>query len=305
MAREQILRVIEQVKSLGTCTLGLTGGEPLLRDDLEEFVRAAAPEMTSIIFTTGHRLDRSRAASLAVAGVACVTIGLESADPMTHDRVRGSDRSFAEAEAAAVACREAGIYLAVSTMATREKLAGDELEQMYALATRWGAGEFRVLAPVATGGWLGRSETMLSPRERLVLVDFHRRHNRRDHGPAVASFAHLESDALFGCGAGFHHLFIDAAGHVCPCDLTPLSFGNANEESLIDIWHRMASYFPRPRRGCLMDQIAGGLNAASQTLPLPPSDSEAVCSACRPTGRLPGGYSRLMKPGQTFKNPEP
>jgi radical SAM protein with 4Fe4S-binding SPASM domain len=31
---------------------------------------------------------------------------------------------------------------------------------------------------------------------------------------------------MFGCGAGFHHLFIDALGNVCPCDLTPLKLGN-------------------------------------------------------------------------------
>ena len=38
----ELLDVIEQVRSIGTCTLGLTGGEPLLRDDLEDLVAAAS-----------------------------------------------------------------------------------------------------------------------------------------------------------------------------------------------------------------------------------------------------------------------
>ena len=302
LSAEQIRAVIGQIKNLGTCTLGLTGGEPLLRPELEEFVRAAGPEMVSVVFTTGHGLDQSRAQRLAQAGVGCVTIGVESADAPGHDRIRGQAGSFAEAEAAARLCRTAGIYLAVSTVATREKLGGGELERLYELAARWGAGELRILTPVATGAWRGCGTAMLSGMEREALVDFHRNHNRRAGGPAVASFAHFESDAIFGCGAGFHHLFIDAAGQVCPCDLTPLSFGDVTSEPLREIWNRMGSFFPMPRRGCLMNEIAGKFTEADR-LPLSREASERVCGACHPKGPLPEVYRRLIRPGDTFKNP--
>jgi MoaA/NifB/PqqE/SkfB family radical SAM enzyme len=304
LAREQLLDAVAQIKSLGTCTLGLTGGEPLLRPDLEDLVRAAGPEMACILFTTGHDLDAARAQRLAAAGVACVTIGVENATPATHDRVRGVAGSFAQAHSAAAACRAAGLYLAVSTVATRPKLANGELDRIYALAAEWGAGEMRILTPVATGAWRGCGANQLDRAERQTLIDFHRQHNRRPHGPAVACFAHLESDELFGCGAGFHHLFIDAAGHVCPCDLTPLSFGNLTREPLADIWHRMAAYFPRPRRGCLMNALAGKLSAA-EGLPVCRAESERLCTACPPQGSLPEGYRRLVAPTESFTAPPP
>lgn len=295
MPRERILELIAQIKSLGACTLGLTGGEPLLRDDLEDLIAAAGPEMVTLVFTTGHRLDDRRAARLASAGVSCVTVGIEAADAEAHDRTRERPGSFEEARTAVAACRNAGIYTALSTIGTRERINNCDLEAMYRLAREWGVGEFRLLTPVATGGWRSCASAMLSPQERQALFDFHVRHNRERGGPAVNSFAYLESDVLFGCGAGFHHLFIDAAGRVCPCDLTPLSFGDTATEPLADIWNRMAEFFPLPRRGCLMASLADRLPAAPAPLPLSRAISESLCSRPGNEASLPEGYRRLLK----------
>ena len=292
LRREQALNIIFQVKTLGTATLGFTGGEPLLRGDLEELVSAAGPEMATIVFTTGWALDGPRARRLAEAGVTCLTVGIESSDAGEHDSVRGAAGSFAKARDAVRVTREAGIYTAVSTIGTREKIASGELERMYRLAAEWGVGEFRLLAPVATGGAAGRGAFMLSEDERRALYDFHVAHNRRRGGPAVACFAYLESQEMFGCGAGYHHLFIDAGGEVSPCDLTPLSFGSAIDEPLSEIWRRMASYFPLPRCECLMGELAGKLGGTA-ALPLGRRESELICPARSPDEPLPEGYRRL------------
>jgi radical SAM protein with 4Fe4S-binding SPASM domain len=144
---------------------------------------------------------------------------------------------------------------------------------------------------------------MLMPRERRALAQFHSEHNRLPGGPAIAAFAYLESDELFGCGAGFHHLYIDSTGNVCPCDLTPLSFGNVATESLGDVWKRMASFFPTPRRGCLMNEIARQLAEYRDALPLERPVSERICGACRPETILPEGYRRLVDPARGFRTP--
>jgi MoaA/NifB/PqqE/SkfB family radical SAM enzyme len=295
LPREQLLDIIGQIKLLGTCTLGFTGGEPLLRDDLEDLIAAASPEMVCIVFTSGHGLDDRRARRLAAAGVSCVTIGLESADADTHDRVRGQAGSFIAAESAVRACLQAGIYTAVSTVGTRERLAAGELEAIYALARAWGVGEFRVLAPVATGAWVRCGSQMLTPEESRALRAFHISHNRLPGGPAVVCNAYLESDELFGCGAGFHHLFIDATGQVCPCDLTPLSFGDVTKEPLAAIWARMEAYFPLPRCGCLMGKVCGEFPPHASALPLPRDPSERLCPRRPSAEPLPEGYRRLLK----------
>lgn len=295
LSREQALDVVAQIKALGTCTIGFTGGEPLLCEHLEELVAAARPEMAAIVFTTGHGLDDLRARRLATAGATCVTVGIESSDAADHDKLRGYSGSFAEAEAAVAACNRAGVYTALSSVGFREKLACGELDHMVDLAAGWHVGEFRVLAPVATGGLAGCAVAMLSPGEFRNLAAFHVRHNRQPGGPAVACFAYLESDEMFGCGAGFHHLFIDAGGQVCPCDLTPLSFGNVTDEPLADIWQRMADFFPRPRCGCLMEGLASQIPGDASGLPLPRDVSEGLCWSPEQDARLPEGYRRLLR----------
>ena len=295
LSTDRMLRLVGEIKGLGTCTLGLTGGEPLLRADLEAVIAAAGPEMAVIVFTTGHGLDAARAESLRRAGAGCVTVGLESSDPAAHDAVRGSAGSFAAAREAVAACRRAGLFTAISTVGFREKLASGDLERLYRLGADWGVGEFRLLAPVATGGLAGCGAAMLSSGELQALADFHVEHNRLRGGPSVNSFAYLESSGMFGCGAGYHHLFIDAAGEVCPCDLTPMSFGSVAREPLADIWARMAEFFPRPRCGCLMGTLAGRFPAAA-SLPLARQQSESLCPRRRPTDPLPEAYRRLLRP---------
>ena len=293
MTTDQMLDVIGQIKGIGTCTLGLTGGEAMLRGDLADLVAAAGPEMASIVFTTGRGLDEGRASDLARAGVTCVTVGIESADAVEHDEVRGAVGSFDEARAAVAACRAAGVYTAVSTVGTHERLRDGQLDRMYDLAQEWGVGEFRLLAPVATGGLTGCAAAMLSDEEMRALAEFHVAHNRRRGGPAVASFAYLESADMFGCGAGYHHLFVDAAGEVCPCDLTPLSFGNVRDEPLADIWTRMGEHFSRPRCGCLMGELVGEIPPDAPQ-PLPPEQSAAICPRCARGAPLPEAYKRLL-----------
>jgi MoaA/NifB/PqqE/SkfB family radical SAM enzyme len=294
LSQRQMMDIIGQVKAMGGATVGFTGGEPLLVPWLEELIAACSPEMATIVFTTGHGLDAPRAAALARAGLGCLTVGVESSDPALHDRVRGA-KSFEEARLAVRTSLDAGLYTALSTIGTKEKIITGDLDRLYDLAASWGVGELRVLAPVASGGAAGCQAFMLSPENRQALYDFHVQRNRAGAGPAVASFAYLESQDMFGCGAGYHHLFIDAAGEVCPCDLTPLSMGNACQEPLREIWARMAEHFSKPRTHCLMGHVAALLLQGDATLPLPPETSERILSAIPHDGALPGAYKRLLK----------
>jgi MoaA/NifB/PqqE/SkfB family radical SAM enzyme len=77
-----------------------------------------------------------------------------------------------------------------------------------------------------------------------------------------------------GCIAGYQTLFIDASGEICPCDFTPLSFGNIKETPITEIWTQMKEYFPRPRTDCLMRDIAEKID--SSILPLSPNESKKI-----------------------------
>ncbi|MBN1846153.1 MAG: radical SAM protein [Sedimentisphaerales bacterium] len=293
----QALEIIRQTKSLGTITIGFTGGEPLLRDDIVELVESVGDEVATILFTTGHRLTSDLAGRLRQAGLDCLMIGIESDEAGEHDAVRGVAGSFDEAMAAISLSREAGLYTALSTVATKEKIKNGQVLRLARLAQRRGVQEFRVLEPVPTGNLYANAEQVLSPAESRELAEFHKEWNRKNRGPAISGFSYLESDEMFGCGAGFHHLFIDAVGNVCPCDLTPLSFGNVLDEPLEEIWLKMDEWFDLPRCGCLMKEICTQIAdlAKGRKFPLDRQASMNVCNSLERPGCLPRVYQNLFK----------
>jgi len=295
MTHELTLDVLSQIRRLGACIVGFTGGEPLLRKDLPELIASLQGDVTSMVFTTGWGLTPDLARQLKAAGLDCLTIAIESASPKTHDAARNFEGSFQAAELAIGVARDAGLYTAVSTVGTHAKISSGELEKIYDKTRQWGVQEFRLVASVATGEKAGCTTFLLRPEEHEKLANFHRDNNAaKAGGPTVASSAYLESDEFFGCGAGYNHLFIDSAGEVCPCDFMPLSFGNCTQKPLAEIWKEMNAYFPRPRCGCIMNRLAGKIKPDS-ILPLPVSQSQTLISPPARNAPLPQGYLRFLK----------
>jgi len=296
MDTAQAKAVIGQIEALGAAIIGFTGGEPLLREDIVELVAAAAP-MMRVMFSTGHGLTPERAKALKAVGLDALMIGLESDDAAAHDATRGRAGSFEEGITAIRTALAAGLYVGASTVATRAKIADGTIERLAELADGLGAYELRILEPVATGSGAG-DEIMLAADQSQTMYAFHTAWNRRRRRCGAASFAYLESDAMFGCGAGYHHLFIDAVGNVCPCDLTPLSMGNVREEPLEAIWRRMERWFARPRCGCLAKALCRQSDAVRRAaeLPLNEAESASLCDTCGAgDGPMPGIYESYFK----------
>jgi len=271
LTTEQWIDIIQQLKQLGTAIIGITGGEPLLRNDLEKIIKETRPEMSTIIFTTGYQLTKSRAQALADAGTDCITIGLEYTDEKKQDTVKKGKHSFQYAKNAIKYCNDVGIFSSIATIGTREKINNGEMERLYDLAVDWDIGEIRVLSPVATGKWLGKTDEILSKKEFDYLRQFHKSKNKTGKRPIITWTTYYESSEIFGCITGFQYIFVDAKGNICPCDLTPLSFGNIKEKSIKTIWNEMNETFPRPRYSCLMNDISSTIK--SDALPLPPDKS--------------------------------
>ena len=294
MTTGQVVAVLDQLKGVGNCIVGLTGGEPLLRDDLEQLVESACPEISPMLITSGYNLTARRVKRLAAAGVDNFTIGIESADPSEHDAARQVKGAFQHARRAVEACREVGVHTALTTCAFREKLNSGAIDRMYELASEWGVHELRMTTPIAVGSLAGRPSEMLSPEETQRLNDLHVTYNRRKGGPSMVSFPYVECDGMFGCGAGYHHLFIDAGGEVCPCDLAPLSFGNVRSEPLEEIWRRMGTYFPLPRCGCAVKPLLSKF-ADRTELPVPRAETEKIFPPRSDADQLPAAYKHLFE----------
>ena len=109
---EEITRLTRILSSLGVEKVRLTGGEPLLRRDLERLVAqiASIGGVRDIALTTnGSLLTRSKSRALADAGLRRVTISLDSLDDETFRRMNDVDSSVDRVLEAIDGAAEAGL----------------------------------------------------------------------------------------------------------------------------------------------------------------------------------------------------
>ena len=92
---------------------------------------------------------------------------------------------------------------------------------------------------VPTGALMKDKEWTLTPQEHEELKELIKAQNALPAGPAVMGQSWVNSSEGFGCFAGFYQLYVTATGDVCPCDFTPITFGNIRDDSLQTIWNRM------------------------------------------------------------------
>jgi cyclic pyranopterin phosphate synthase len=90
---EEIVRAARAFRALGVEKIRLTGGEPLLRRDIEKLVamlRQALPEVDLTLTTNGSAL-KAKARSLKAAGLDRITVSLDSLDDATFRSMNAVD----------------------------------------------------------------------------------------------------------------------------------------------------------------------------------------------------------------------
>lgn len=132
---EEIVRLAQVAVGLGIARLRLTGGEPLVRRDVVDLVRALShlPGVEEVALTTNATLLAEYARPLKEAGLARVNISLDSLRPERYREItRGGDLSRVWAGIAAA--EEAGLSPIKVNAVIIRGLNDDELEDFVRLA---------------------------------------------------------------------------------------------------------------------------------------------------------------------------
>jgi len=117
---EEIERVARVFVSLGVNKLRITGGEPLLRRDLEVLVaRLAALGDLDLTLTTNGALLAQKAEALAAAGLTRVTVSLDSLDDEVFRAMNDVDFPVARVLGAIDAAAAAGLPVKVNVVVKR------------------------------------------------------------------------------------------------------------------------------------------------------------------------------------------
>lgn len=294
------LEIVDEILAVNPAPmLILSGGEPLLRDDLETIARRAADGgATVVVGTNGTRLTGERIDSLVSAGVRGVAVSIDSLDPVYHDRFRHGTGALGETLAAVERLRERRLDFIVQTTVTRGNRA--ELDRIAEWSAARGAVAFNVYFLVATG----RGEGMkgLSPAENEAVLGELLALERRYRGrmlvrskcmPAIMRRVHAEDAAspllayATRCPCGIQYCRITPEGRVTPCPYTPVVAGDLTRASFGEVWERSA-VFAEIRGGAL-----GGRCGRCRY--------RAVCGGCRARAYAETGDLLAEDPGCAYE----
>jgi pyrroloquinoline quinone biosynthesis protein E len=259
------LRVFDEAEALGVVQLNLSGGEPLLRNDLERLIASASNlELYTNLITSGIPLTFERLSRLKVLGLNSVQVSIQSTRPTESDRIAGAPSFHRKLETMRWV-RSLELPLTVNVVLHRDNLA--EMEELIGLAERMSADRLE-LANVQYHGWALKNRTALLPtldqieRARAIAASA----KARLRGTMEVVFVTPDYYSVYpkSCmdGWGRRFIVVNPEGLALPCHLAHtlpgLRFDNVRQCHLSDIWHHSSGFnqfrgegwLPDPCRAC-------------------------------------------------------
>jgi radical SAM protein len=164
LTTEECFNVIEQLSEFSPKPLLIiTGGDPLMRDDVTEIISHAAEKgfRIAIAFSGTEKATEERLRELKEAGVARVAVSIDGSDEEKHDSFRGVRGTFRMSMKAIENAKKAGLPFQVNTTVTRENI--DDLPNIARLCLESGAVMWDVFFVVPTGR--AKAEMMPTPQQ--------------------------------------------------------------------------------------------------------------------------------------------
>ncbi|MFC1890448.1 radical SAM/SPASM domain-containing protein [Thermodesulfobacteriota bacterium] len=259
----EVLRIVDEMKAWGVEYFVLTGGEPLLRDDIFRIIEYASRLGIHVCMTTnGALVDRETADRLASAGLHSVDVSIDGLEA-ANDAVRGLPGAFRKAdEALGYLSRHRGLEVWVATV-----VMDSNLEDLLPLAVRTSDRGIPIkFQPVVVWDLTpreqnlhARSSPLWVPEERLSLLDevidgiveFKRARGSVNNPVEMlrAFKTYFRGDFDEPCIKGVS-MALDSNGDLLPCWYwTPA--GNVRGRSLKEVWESeaLARAF-REMKGC-------------------------------------------------------
>jgi radical SAM protein with 4Fe4S-binding SPASM domain len=236
--------LIHQITEVSRPLLILSGGEPLLREDIYEIIRYGADRGLRMgMGSNGMLIDDEVTKRLEDAGMGTVAVSLDSSVPERHDEFRGVKGCWEHAVDAIKSLKKSRIQVQVNSTVTPQNY--DEVDDVMALAESLGVENFHLFFLVPTGR--GTDIEDITPRmyedmitSTLAKTTKYKLNVKPSCAPQFMRVAKEQgvdmSRWVRGCMAGLYYCRIYPSGEVTPCPYMPLNLGNVRERSFRDIW---------------------------------------------------------------------
>ena len=245
MPLSDFLSALDTIESKpGNFTVVITGGEPLLRKDIELCGREIRKRgVRWSIVTNGYLYDRERHISLLNAGIGALTISLDGLEA-THNWLRNTRNSFLKVDNAIdLAVSSSRLNFDIVTCVNRRNI--NELQPIYDYLIRKGVKAWRLFTIVPIGRAKNNPDLLLKDfqfRELMDFISLKRKEKSIDIKFScegyVGKYELKVRDSFFFCRAGINvgSVLIDGSISACPNIDRAFSQGNIYTDNFNEIW---------------------------------------------------------------------
>ncbi|WP_244849602.1 pyrroloquinoline quinone biosynthesis protein PqqE [Caballeronia sp. SL2Y3] len=290
---EQWLDTLRQARALGAAQLGFSGGEPLLRDDLETLVAEARKlGFYTNLITSGIGLTDKRLTALKDAGLDHIQLSFQDSTQELNDFL-SSTKTFELKKRVANLIKAHGFPMVLNCVLHRYNL--PHIGRIIDMALAMDA-EYLELANTQYYGWAHANRAQLMPTaEQLQEAEAVVERYRREIGDKCKIFFVVPDyyeRRPKRCMNGWGSVFLGIApdGAALPChtarSLPGLTFPNVTQTPLKDIWYesdafnrfRGFGWMKEPCRSCDEKAIdLGGCRCQAYLLTQDPANADPVC----------------------------
>ncbi|MEA3176442.1 MAG: PqqA peptide cyclase, partial [Gammaproteobacteria bacterium] len=243
------LRVLREARAMGAVQLGLSGGEPLSRNDLEVIVAEARQlGFYTNLITSGVGLTDTRIRALKAAGLDHIQLSFQDSTKQMNDFL-SSTRTFDLKSRVAALIKQYEFPMVLNVVLHRLNI--DHVEEILEMALKLGA-EYVELANSQYYGWAFHNRDQLLPsREQVQRAERTMQRFRERVGNKMRIFfvvpdyfENRPKPCMNGLGSIF--LTITPDGTALPCHaarmLPGLDFPNVRQTSVSDIWLKSSGF---------------------------------------------------------------
>ncbi|MCL6611754.1 MAG: radical SAM protein [Peptococcaceae bacterium] len=289
LSLDEIKDLLEQLYFMGVMQLDITGGEPLLRPDLEAILHTIR-EMGFVVtlLTNGTLLDGNVTGILSSMDIKFVQIPLEGM-PENHEFVRGGG-TFDRCVDSIRLLKRANIPVQVRTTVSKRSL--NDLENLAQLLVGLNVDSLLLAEFIPVGrGMAWEKDFFLNKEEKTMFKETYVRIKAMFPELAVQGgpYGYLEGHKGFKEAGEFKKSFmcglvrgdwcqIMPDGTVTPCDLIIFHAGNVRTQSMREIWRESPVF--RAFRGFDAEKLKGSCGDCGY---------KYICGGCRALAFLYNG----------------
>ncbi len=250
--KEEIFKVLENIASFSKPIIILTGGEPMLREDIYEIASHGTQlGLKMVMAPCGMLITKEAIEKMKKSGIQRISLSLDGANPRTHDDFRQRKGAFNEVIKAAELAKENGLEFQINTTVQKNNV--HELPQILKLAVSLGAKAFHPFLLVPTGRAKKLADQEISPEEyeRILNWIYEQREKvpiqfkptcaphyyrifrqREKNKKRITSYSHYELDFMTKrCMGGQSFAFISHIGKVQICGFLEIEAGDLRKEN--------------------------------------------------------------------------